>query len=106
MSRELNVRVRIAPEAKAEFAECALWYDKRREGLGDEFVHEVHGALRRIADNPGLFGAYEGSGTSKPYQRALVKRFPYVVIFEVTSDEIVVQSICNGARQPGYWERR
>ncbi|TWT99270.1 hypothetical protein Pla108_02050 [Botrimarina colliarenosi] len=100
------MRIRIDPEAIVELSDGALWYDRKSFGLGDDFVAEVHEAIGRIADNPSQFGRYEGGGVVGKYQRALVKRFPYVIIFEAFSDEVVVHSISHGAQRPGYWENR
>ncbi|MHB0958931.1 MAG: hypothetical protein ACYC0X_26630 [Pirellulaceae bacterium] len=38
--------------------------------------------------------------------RYLMKRFPFVVIYRVTTDRIEIVAIAHGRRKPGYWKRR
>ena len=39
-------------------------------------------------------------------RRALLRRFPYAVLFEVVPKEIVVYGILHAARDPRAWKRR
>ena len=39
-------------------------------------------------------------------RRALVRRFPYAIFYEVEATEIVVYAIFHGARDPRAWKRR
>jgi hypothetical protein len=50
-----GVRVEIHPEARSEIRSAALWYEERREGLGDEFIAEVSKGLWRIEQSPASF---------------------------------------------------
>ncbi|MBI3461482.1 MAG: type II toxin-antitoxin system RelE/ParE family toxin [Planctomycetes bacterium] len=36
----------------------------------------------------------------------MLPRFPYRIIYEVRSDEIVILAIAHNRRRPGYWSRR
>ena len=48
MKYELLLRGR----AKADILRAAKWYERRRKGLGKDFVAEVDAALRSIEANP------------------------------------------------------
>jgi plasmid stabilization system protein ParE len=39
-------------------------------------------------------------------RRALLRRFPYAIFFEVGATEIVVYGVFHGARDPQSWRRR
>ncbi len=39
-------------------------------------------------------------------RRALVRRFPYEVLYEIEEDEIVVYAVYHCARDPKGWKRR
>jgi plasmid stabilization system protein ParE len=39
-------------------------------------------------------------------RRALVRRFPYAIFYEIGSREIVVYGVFHGARDPQAWRRR
>jgi len=38
--------------------------------------------------------------------RLLMKRFPFSVVFRLTSNRIEVAAIAHGRRKPGYWKGR
>jgi hypothetical protein len=37
---------------------------------------------------------------------ALVKRHPYLVVYALRGDEIIVLAIAHTSREPGYWRER
>jgi len=41
------VRIDLHPEARAEIRSAALWYEERREGLGEEFVAAIGTAIQK-----------------------------------------------------------
>lgn len=98
--------IRLSEVADADFVEAAFWYEQRSEGLGHDFQDCVEEKLAAIDANPGYFGIYEGGGTIEEYHRALVDRFPYVIIFTIEPTEIYIHTIIHASREPGYWERR
>jgi plasmid stabilization system protein ParE len=96
-------RLRILPEAEAEIAEGAAWYEARRTGLGFECVAEVDAALERIEAAPDTFPRWR---PDRDYRKLVVKRFPYVVFFRVSEHEIVIVAVAHSKRRPGYWMER
>jgi plasmid stabilization system protein ParE len=94
----------LEPEAAAELRDAAAWYERRRQGLGDEFVDEVKATIEQIGADPMRFARYEGRPLKKSVRRALVKRFPYVASFELEIDSIRILSVSHGNRRPGYWK--
>lgn len=93
----------VLPEAEEEFAEAMRRYEARRPGLGLEFVGAVEQVLQRIAMAPPEFAPWPGDHR---YRRAVVDRFPFIVVFEERPDALEVVSITHGARGPSYWSRR
>lgn len=43
------------PEAEKDIEEAAIWYEKQRKGLGEEFIGEIERALEVISDNPDMY---------------------------------------------------
>ncbi len=39
-------------------------------------------------------------------RRFLLRRFPYVIIYEIVSDEIHILAVAHTKRRPGYWKNR
>jgi toxin ParE1/3/4 len=77
----------LDPEAEAEIANAALWYDRRKPGLGLDFVRAVDSALDAVQRNPLQYQLIW-----KQYRRVGVARFPYGLIYRVTNREIIVLS--------------
>lgn len=76
MTRSLVVH----PEAAAEVEVSAAWYEAQREGLGLEYLAAVDHAMASVAESPLLYPAWK---TDLSWRRCVIRRFPYVVFFEV-----------------------
>ena len=97
MNRELI----LAPEAEAEIAEAADWYDQQKSGLGVEFVLAVASTLAAIHENP-----FQYQIVWKEYRRAGIARFPYGLIYRLTDRELMVIACFHGRRNPRIWRKR
>ena len=95
------MRVRLIPEAEMEFLEAAQWYRDQSSGLDYEFIRCIDEAIARIRRTPLLFPVVH-----RERRRILVKRFPYAIIFEFVSEEIVIYAIFHFSRNPRRWQRR
>jgi len=42
----------IAPEAEGDIAEAYVWYERRRAGLGEEFLSSVDACIESIRRHP------------------------------------------------------
>ena len=86
------MRVVLHPDADREFRRAAFWYEERSPGLGDEFVASVSEALRRIGERPRSFPPWLEALTpsGEPIRRAVLRRFPYIVAFEIHSEHLLV----------------
>src|SRR2546421_10574424 len=77
------MNMRFTPEADAELAEARQWYAHQRADLDIEFVERIYDALSRILSNPHLYPI-----VYRTLRRAVVRRFPFAVFYEITADEI------------------
>jgi toxin ParE1/3/4 len=91
----------ITPEAESDLAEAKAWYDKQRQGLGDEFVLCVEEALERIRRFPAA--AVEVFANTR---RVLVRRFPYGVFYRTDEDQIALIAVYHSRRDPRGWQSR
>ncbi len=93
--------VRFHPAAVMDAEEAAAWYAARSNHSSDKFVQEFERLVRQIALSPLRFPAL-GSGLRK----AVFRRFPYGLVFEVETSEILVLAVAHAKRRPGYWRDR
>lgn len=89
------------PEAIAEANEAFNWYEDRQAGLGNEFYRELTRCLEFIVENP-LLARVVYCGLRK----RKLDRFPYLIVYKVTSASISVVSVFHGKRNPETWKKR
>ena len=101
------MRVDLHPEARVEFRSATLWYEERRDRLGDEFVAAVGVTLQRIGEAPESFPRWPGTRQGVPtIRKAMVERFPYLIAFEQHQNYSLVLGIAHQKRRPLYWLAR
>lgn len=85
----------IKDHANLEIIEAYLYYEEKRLGLGEEFLEHLNVYFDRIITNPKHFPQKR-----KPYREAFIKRFPYLIIYEITNRKVIVYSIFNTWQNP------
>jgi plasmid stabilization system protein ParE len=93
--------IRFTPNADAELAEARQWYAHQRADLDIEFMERIDDALSRIVSNPHMYPI-----VYRTLRRAVVRRFPFAVFYEVTADEIQVVAVFHSRRDPEVWKSR
>src|SRR6266852_9965895 len=91
----------ILPGAEADMRQGYAWYERQREGLGDEFLEHVEVCFRRILANPRMHTA-----VLENYRRAVLRRFPYVILYEFADDVVTVYSVFHTSQVPEKWKSR
>ncbi len=97
----MSLKVYLRTKAEADLEDAAEWYEKQREGLGQEFLDDVLRAFETIAENPNLYPVVH-----RYTHRALVQKFPFGIYYRVEKDSIVVIAIMHGSRHPQRWKER
>ena len=69
------------------------WYEKQQPGLGDSFLTEVEDCYDRIESAPLLYVKIE-----KNFRQILLRTFPYVLVFEIIDDEVIVYAVFHTSR--------
>ncbi len=91
----------VAPEAELDLAEAYAWYEERRTGLGEEFLSAADACFESIRRRPEMYPAvYE------TFRRALIRRFPYAVFYEIAETKVTVYAVFHTSRDPEKWRRR
>jgi toxin ParE1/3/4 len=94
-------RLLIRPEARAEVAEAAGWYEAREQGLGRDFLRAFRAATDLLRRDPLHYQVVFGE-----MRRVLLRRFPYGEFYEIHDSEVVVLGCIHGARDPAEWQNR
>lgn len=92
----------IHADAQKEIDETFAYYEGKRDGLGYDFVEEIERCTNQIQRSPKL--AIKVTDTD--YRRSITKRFPYLIFYRETDDDIRIIAIAHSKRKPGYWVNR
>ena len=91
----MTFKLIIKEEAQLEVIEAFLYYEGKQSGLGDLFLDHLNSYFKWIKNYPFHF-----SEKRKPFREAVVKRFPYIIIYEVLESEVIVYSVFNSWQDP------
>jgi len=94
-------KVLFHPEADAEYLAAREWYQSRSLQAAFRFESELERVLGLIAANPDTFPKYDDN-----HRFALLRRFPYCVIYQERSEGIDVIAVAHTSRSAGYWQGR
>jgi plasmid stabilization system protein ParE len=97
--------VLIEREANAEMTEAYNWYQSKKKGLGSEFLRALNERLTAIERTPTSYPVVHEHG-SRHLRRALLRRFPYSLIYFIEGQVIIVIACFHGSRDPKDWQRR
>jgi len=97
------MKVRHLDAARIELDEAFEWYEMQHPGLGYDFAGEVDATIHRICLNPEAYARVD-----RDVKRALVKRFPYGVMFgyDQAAEMVMIVAIAHLHRRPSYWSDR
>ena len=88
----------LAPEAEHDLNEAYGGYERRRVGLGEEFLSCVEACFLGICRMPQSHAVVHAQ-----YRRALVRRFSFAVFYEFLGDSVVVYCVFHMSRDPEKW---
>ncbi len=91
----MKYSLEIKDEANLETIEAYLYYEGKRKGLGEEFLEHLDTYFDRIRANPKHFPKKR-----KPYREAFIKRFPFLIIYEIEKNKVIVYSVFNTWQNP------
>ena len=78
-------RVLVRDAAEADLEQGRRWYDKQRQGLGDEFLISIAEAFTRLEEDPERYRVLY-----KSFRRVLLERFPYRIFYQLKGRDVIV----------------
>jgi len=97
----VSLKVHLRPEAEADIEDAAIWYERQRKGLGQNFLDDVLIALDTISENSNIYPVLH-----RQTRRAVVHRFPFGIFYRVEEGSVVVLAVMHGSRHPRRWKKR
>lgn len=95
----MKLRIRLA--ALQDMDDAYAWYEAQRSGLGDEFLRAVDHVIATVVESPLRYRVLV-----LDTRQALVRRFPYRVLYRILNDEVVVVACFHARRDPQRWDQR
>ena len=86
-------RLAIKPRAIEMAKKAYQWYEEQQAGLGDLFASELESCYDRLETSPSLYAKIKGN-----YRQIILKAFPYVLVFEISHDEVIVYTVFHTRR--------
>ena len=90
-----SYKIIVLEQAVLELENACKYYNDQILGLGFEFEKEVYSILELIKDNPLLFPIKFAH-----IHEAVVRRFPFVITYEIIEKQIIVSAIFHVKRNP------
>ena len=84
-----------------EIAEPAEWYEARSAGLSADFLRAVDVAVASVLRAPEQYPRVH-----EDMHRALLRRFPYSLIYSFDDEELVVLACLHWRQNPERWRDR
>ncbi len=83
----------VKPLAFVNIQKAFLWYEQQFQGLGEDFLDEWESIANHISLHSESY-----SKKYKSFRQAVFKRFPYVVIYEIDDNVVVIYNVINMKR--------
>ncbi len=78
-----------------DISNAVEWYESQQKGLGARFIDDWENTASYILSNPFTFAKKR-----KSFRQAVLKNFPYLIVYEITDNLIIIYAVINGARHP------
>lgn len=92
--------------AHAELRSAVTHDEAERPGRGVDLEAQVRRVVRRVQFLPRSAPRWPLADASLEVRRAKVSRHPYVVVYAVLPDQIVVLAVAHTSKRPDYWRDR
>jgi plasmid stabilization system protein ParE len=88
-------------EVQNEIDDAYQEYESQQPGLGNRFIAAIRQLLKRIEENPQLYGVHY-----KDVQADKSRRFPFGVYYRIEPARVLVLAVRHGHRNPRDWKSR
>ncbi|MBK9531234.1 MAG: type II toxin-antitoxin system RelE/ParE family toxin [Chitinophagaceae bacterium] len=90
-------RLVILKAAAEDTKDAYDYYEKIQPGLGDRFLSEVLIRFNEISKHPQYYGFIDSQNIIRDIK---LKSFPYLVVYEIAEDQVIIYSVHCGYKLP------
>ena len=94
------MRLRLLESAKEDLIDGCHFYEEQSSGLGTYFLDSLFSDIDSLALYAGIHGMVFGT------HRALSKRFPFAIYYDLTGEEVQIHAVLDCRRRPSWIRRR
>ncbi|HXS57212.1 MAG TPA: type II toxin-antitoxin system RelE/ParE family toxin [Hanamia sp.] len=91
----MSFALKVQSEAIIDIQEGFEWYEMQKEGLGFEFIEEIENGFEKICNQPQFY-----TSISPTFRRFKIERFPYLIVYEIEDNAVIVNSVRHGSQKP------
>ncbi len=92
--------------AEREVENVGRWYERKRSGLGAQFVGALRVTLTQLREQPHIGVALATTPAGRTTRSFPMRRFPYAVVYVELDERFVVLACAHFRRKPEYWRLR
>ncbi|MEN1680398.1 MAG: type II toxin-antitoxin system RelE/ParE family toxin [Planctomycetota bacterium] len=96
----------VHPLARDEIEAAIEKYAAISPSLGWRLSDEMDAIADELVAEPNRWAYYELLASDKRWRRRLTTGFPFVAIYEVIDQQVLLVALAHTARRPGYWQDR
>jgi plasmid stabilization system protein ParE len=85
----------IKEEAELEIDSAYNYYESEQENLGERFLDSLDNCFNSITTQPKIF-----QKVYKKQRQAIVRTFPYVIMYQIFDNEVIVFAVFNTNQDP------
>ena len=93
----MRYKIVVTLAAREDTLLALNYYEDIRSGLGDDFLEDLEERYTAICKNP---FAFSYTDSKRVLRDVGLNRFPYLVIFKIQSDHVLVLSVHNTHKKP------
>ena len=93
----MQYKLLISPTAFSETDDAFIYYENESPGLGERFLNSVDDTYTKISSNPWDYGFLN---SNKDLRDVRIKDFPFVIIFQINVETVLVLRVFNTRRNP------
>lgn len=88
-------QLRLTSSARADVGAAFAWYEVEQAGLGEAFRRSLEAVLSTLIRRPAAYPKI-----TPRFHRAVMRRYPYIVIYDFDEKQVVVHAVFHTSRNP------